>query len=68
MKEEKEVDNESTDCVESQLEKAFQHYTIGFIQIKEKQCVGKNMLLMSKKLQESLNKIGLAWEQGTVSV
>ena len=50
MREEKEVNNESTDCVESQLEKAFQFQThTCFIQIEEEECLGKNMLLMSKK-------------------
>lgn len=62
-----EVYNESTDCVESQSEKAFPCNTIGFMQIEEKGWVEKNPLLMSKKLQESLNKIELAYVQGTVS-
>lgn len=59
LKEEKEVYNASTDCVESQFEKAFQCSTIGCIQIKEKEWVAKNTLLMSKKLQESPNQIEL---------
>lgn len=67
MKEKKEVYDASTDCMDSQFEQAFQCHTIGFIQIVQKEWVKKNTLLMSKKLQESLNKIELAYEQGTVS-
>lgn len=66
--EEKEVCNESTDCVENHLKKSFQCNTIGFIQLEEKEWAGKNTLLMSKKLQESLNKRELAYEKSTVSI
>lgn len=52
LKEEKEVYNESTDCVEDQFKKSFQYKTIGFTQLEETEWVAKNTFLMSKKLQE----------------
>lgn len=42
--------------VEGQFEKAFQCSTMSCIQIKEKEWVAKNTLLMPKKLPESPNQ------------
>lgn len=64
LKKEKEVYNENIDSMENQFQKSFECNTIGFIQLEEKEWLGKNTWLISKKLQESLNKT----EQATVSV